>query len=436
MFKRRSIEEMTRPTGEDWTHQSVKIEVTDPAIQQKLSMIGITEETLQILKEQKQLFEKHADEIVEEFYKKVYSIPHLKSIINHHSTVDRLKITQKQYFLSLTDGIIDEKYIANRRQVGRVHDRIKLDSEWFFGAYQLYYKQVFPLLMEKYSAHPRLPEILLAFTHVTTFDMQLVEETYLESFTSKMLKFDEIKELERKLLQSSESLVTNAEQTSSSLQNMYASSEEITAATEEAAVHAEQVQNKAVHSGKVVEETLTQIRDIESQMQQLQESTQRIDDSSKKIGEIISLIHGIAKQTNILALNATIEAARAGEQGKGFAVVAGEVKGLAQSTQKALEEISGLIIQSQKAVGEMLEVVNQTNHSVHQGSQYTVQLKQELEGMMAGIVNNLEQVQTVSRQVKHFSEMSEQISDSSQEVASMAEKLHYIGEDLSSKLRS
>ncbi|MFS2221718.1 methyl-accepting chemotaxis protein [Pantoea sp. B65] len=85
-----------------------------------------------------------------------------------------------------------------------------------------------------------------------------------------------------------------------------------------------------------------------------------ISTSSRKITDIISVIEGIAFQTNILALNAAVEAARAGEQGRGFAVVAGEVRTLAQRSSLAAKEIKTLIDESVQLVNEGADVAEST----------------------------------------------------------------------------
>ena len=89
------------------------------------------------------------------------------------------------------------------------------------------------------------------------------------------------------------------------------------------------------------------------------ETMKGINDSSKKIADIISVIDGIAFQTNILALNAAVEAARAGEQGRGFAVVASEVRSLAGRSADAAKEIKGLITASVERVEQGTALVGQ-----------------------------------------------------------------------------
>ncbi|MEN6685025.1 methyl-accepting chemotaxis protein, partial [Stenotrophomonas pavanii] len=112
--------------------------------------------------------------------------------------------------------------------------------------------------------------------------------------------------------------------------------EELTSTVRQNAEHARQANQLAIgahgvasQGGEVVGQVVTTMSAIEA--------------SSKKIAEIISVIDGIAFQTNILALNAAVEAARAGEQGRGFAVVASEVRTLAQRSAAAAKEIKGLI---------------------------------------------------------------------------------------------
>ena len=117
----------------------------------------------------------------------------------------------------------------------------------------------------------------------------------------------------------------------------------------ESARHANQLAQGAAsvasQGGEVVGKVVTTMTDIEQ--------------SSKKIAEIISVIDGIAFQTNILALNAAVEAARAGEQGRGFAVVASEVRTLAQRSANAAKEIKDLIENSVSKVADGSALVHQ-----------------------------------------------------------------------------
>ncbi|RTL23595.1 MAG: hypothetical protein EKK52_03820 [Burkholderiales bacterium] len=113
---------------------------------------------------------------------------------------------------------------------------------------------------------------------------------------------------------------------------------------------AQNASNVAVEGGQVV--------------RQVVETMRGINDSSRRIGDIISVIDGIAFQTNILALNAAVEAARAGEQGRGFAVVAGEVRLLAGRSAEAAREIKQLITQSMERVDRGNTLVDQAGETM------------------------------------------------------------------------
>ncbi|WP_442683762.1 methyl-accepting chemotaxis protein [Stenotrophomonas sp. JC08] len=147
-------------------------------------------------------------------------------------------------------------------------------------------------------------------------------------------------------------LSRRTEQQAANLEETAASMEELTSTVRQNAEHARQANQLAQgaagvasQGGQVVSQVVTTMSAIEA--------------SSKKIADIISVIDGIAFQTNILALNAAVEAARAGEQGRGFAVVASEVRTLAQRSAGAAKEIKDLIGDSVSKVSEGSALVHQ-----------------------------------------------------------------------------
>jgi len=140
-------------------------------------------------------------------------------------------------------------------------------------------------------------------------------------------------------------LSSRTEAQASSLEETAASMEELSSTVKQTADTAARVADQSARSSKVASEGGEAVHLVI-------EAMERIDQSSSKMRDIISVIEGIAFQTNILALNAAVEAARAGEQGRGFAVVASEVRALAQRSATAAKEIRELIAQSSEQISE------------------------------------------------------------------------------------
>ncbi len=227
---------------------------------------------------------------------------------------------------------------------------------------------------------------------------------------------DMINTASQEIAQGNADLSQRTEEQASSLEETASSMEELTSTVKQNADNAKQANQLAMNAsdiavkgGKVVGEVVQTMSSIST--------------SSKKIVDIISVIEGIAFQTNILALNAAVEAARAGEQGRGFAVVAGEVRNLAQRSAAAAKEIKHLIDDSVGKVDIGSKQVNQAGATM---SEIVTAVKRVTDIMTEIAAASNEQsagIEQVNQAITQMDEVTQQNAALVEEAAAAAESM-------------
>ncbi|MBN6152177.1 methyl-accepting chemotaxis protein [Xanthomonas sp. AmX2] len=211
-------------------------------------------------------------------------------------------------------------------------------------------------------------------------------------------------------------LSDRTEQQAASLEETASSMEELTSAVKHNADNAYQANGLMRSTGDIAESGGKVMQDVVSTMS-------AISASSRRIGEIISVIDGIAFQTNILALNAAVEAARAGEQGRGFAVVASEVRSLARRSADAAKEIKTLIEDSTQKVTQGSALVNQAGTTMGEivtSVKRVTDLMGEISGASAEQSSGIEQV---NRTVMQLDEVTQRNAALVEEATAAARSL-------------
>ena len=211
-------------------------------------------------------------------------------------------------------------------------------------------------------------------------------------------------------------LSSRTEEQASALQETASSMDELTGTVKQNAENARQASSLAANASDIANKGSTVVSQVVTTMGD-------INQSSTKIADIITIIEGIAFQTNILALNAAVEAARAGEQGRGFAVVAAEVRSLAQRSSAAAKEIKELINTSVSRVQTGTTLVGDAGRTMSE----IIGAVQRVTDIMGEIAAASEEqssgIEQVARAVTQMDEVTQQNAALVEEAAAAAQSL-------------
>ena len=353
------------------------------------------------------------------------------------------------YFTSLTGGTYDLGYYAARTRIGRLHDTVGMPLHFFGGMFANATGIVFDALNQAGTeaategldpdaaaqvdaAFDEAFADAMAVVRGLNLDMQVVNDTYLNSFAEEMREeIEESRKLRENVDETVENLQTETNQTAMSISEveslaakqasntdqianevsqLSATVEEVAATADEVARQTDDARKQAANGRSFAEEAIDAMDELSESRDEITTKVDTLVDTIDEIDGIVEMINSIAEQTNLLALNASIEAARAGEAGSGFAVVADEVKALANESKEQASRVEGMIGEVTEQIEGTAVNLEDADQHIDTGVNRVEEVTERLDDITTAVTEVTDGIEEVARATEEQAEMSSEIA--------------------------
>jgi methyl-accepting chemotaxis protein len=381
------------------------IQLADPAVRERVAFLQLTDVDLGVIQAWRGVCMDACDPMIDDFYAHILRTRATATILRTHSSVDRQRPLVTRYLQQMFTGQIDDGYVEYRQVVGRAHERIDLDSNWYVAMYEVIREHMLAAVERAGANSAEYRRFQRAFDRLLNLDIAVVVTALTESRQHRIeaMQRDESRFLAevsraldelaagnlltqvrgefsgrnadvqrefnqavRSLSQTIRVVAQSADEirgTSDALRDtngsLADSASEQAAAIEEVSASLHELAGAAAHGAadanatrQLADEARLAAAEGVTSMQRLADAMGRIKAGTDATARIMKVIDSIAFQTNLLALNAAVEAARAGDAGRGFAVVADEVRSLALRSAEAARSTADLIAASTQSATE------------------------------------------------------------------------------------
>jgi methyl-accepting chemotaxis protein len=382
-----------------------------PDLVQRLANYGLDERARVLLRETARVVEPLIDSALEEVMAGAVLLPHVAALWKQHGTA--MRAIEAAQMRTLLQAEFDTHYLDHSRRTIEQQIALGFESRARVNCGAVLLKRVAPAVAHKFRFGGAV-ERMAVLSRAIMFDIATTSTYYLKTVekstqarrsaidaaiadfnTAISGVLSAIKETSGSLTNASEVMQQVSGETAERLASATRSSQSTTQSVEVTVSATDALASSITEIGEQTARGLEMVRSAVADAERTKTTIFTLNEVAGRIGSVVGLISKIASQTNLLALNATIEAARAGEAGRGFAVVASEVKGLANQTSRATEDISQQIAAIQEATRSAVNEISSIASTI---SKLTI--------VSASIASAVEQQGAMTRQISENAQVA------------------------------